>query len=1195
MCIMKLKKGLLLSVFLLPVLLASCAETVDSSGSSIQDNQSVQVDSNDSSDQVSSDSVDEGGDEGGDDVGQDDGLIAQDESPWSNDITALMIQHLGGNIIPFVELSNGTIDAKYVENDENDNYRSYLLLTGGRYLESRLDDAVEGYKEHKWDALTFSGSFYATRSDLGLEVNVRKNSSGLFELRAYFNEAFDPTALADWTAETKALLVDRFGRFTVPFVYLGTSSYHASFTAEGAFEVLGGTWNDGVLSQFRSAFAAWEITEDPDVLTTLHATKTDADGSVLTATLDQYNTKARLQVSLTETFDAKNQTVWSNDVLSYMKSALNQRVLPYVYLGTTYPTVDSKNSDTRKITVLGKLWDDSIIDAAKTAFAADGWTEVSSGLTEVSFTKTEGGEIIDASIAKNEAGIPVLTAERAEAYDESALTSWPEDLKEAYAAQYGDSDLEALPFVYLGTAYPTVNQEYTNPEEFRFVVTGGSYNEGSLAMFKTKYGEGSGWISTYTPVNTGQDVDDTEQYGEILGVAIKSIGDYTYSVSLFTLGSGDAKTCYFEVDRSENKSSTATKWSQESVDNVHKYLGEDVSIPFFDLGRDTKEIILDESGTLNLQFSTDINTIFYRLLGAIEAFTNDGWTVDLGHCITYFNSAGWINYIHATKAFGEKTVEATITVSPSYYYIYNVSGSVIVQGEYDKAEATGTWGEEIDTAIQKEFGITLPYIYLGTTSPYLVEADPENDVNTRIYGNALNTEIFTDARKVFEATDGWTIDEEGSNPNCIVAYYQKGVDTIYAVVDYSNGRPYIELYTIEGFDPTEATEWSADVSTVLTENITGTTIPFVYLGTTNVTSEVETSNYVTKVTLTGGEWNDQIISLALDAFDTAGWNTKTVYDSWSGTTFTAYKLLDDCSAVRVRVTGDSYDPATMEIFFDQAPENMPTEATSWETLSDPSKGSSGSVTAAFDSMLGGNEIPAFLIDDLSDGYPSVSTSGKAWSQTNNQYVSLYGYSAIFTPSYMYKSMEILEEDGFEITAFTPFDEKDMPSFTAEKTNETGGSKVRVYYSTYNGYFDRNNNGYKVYIMYLPPLTSDSEAAKGWSNSAASIIGNNLDDLVLPFVYLGDENYKVSSSSSGVSITFYNYSEDFMEMIKEAYENFDGYDGAKWNMFYYYTVSGGEAIKTLGGYLELNGHIYVFSLSFANDYDEVSTTIKIQMA
>ena len=150
------------------------------------------------------------------------GLIDPADSPWSEEVTNVMSEALGGAILPFIDLGEAELDAQFVQNDEDEDYKSYLLINGEDFLVSHLEEAVSTYKEHYWDALMIGESFFASNDLINVEVEVTKTYDGLFELKAFYNEPFEPSSLSEWNDKTSLLLKEHLGRFEVPFVKLGT-------------------------------------------------------------------------------------------------------------------------------------------------------------------------------------------------------------------------------------------------------------------------------------------------------------------------------------------------------------------------------------------------------------------------------------------------------------------------------------------------------------------------------------------------------------------------------------------------------------------------------------------------------------------------------------------------------------------------------------------------------------------------------------------------------------------------------------------------------------------------------------------------------------------------------------------------------------------------------------------------------------
>ena len=1109
-----------------------------------------------------------------------DGLIDPSQSPWSSEITSLMETYLGGGILPFIDLGEGEIDAEFIPNDVNENYRSYLHLVGGNFLESRLEDAIEVYREHYWDALMIGEEFYAANDLLHVQVEAYRNSNGLFELKAFYDEPFDSSTISAWDSDTATLIQEHFGRFAIPFVYLGSIHYEATILEDGSLQVIGGTWNDKVLSEFRAAFADWTITEDEEELTTLHASLADGQNT-LSATLAKVNTKAQLSISLTEAFDNRNQSSWSTAVQKAIASAMNQNELPYVYLGAIYPEIATSLSNERRLVLLGKIWDDSILENAKTAFAAAGWKDESS-TTVALFTKTSQHDDLEVRIERNADGLPQLTAERTELYDESTSTAYPENITSAFQTKYGES-MDVIPFLYLGTASPTLNEELPSKHEedtAKIVITGGRYDSRILDNFKTKFTTEAGWYSAIE--NTVEDSGSKYTgYGDVLAVAIKSFEKYTYKVGLFTLGTEGEETVYLEINRSQN-TSESTAWSQETLDNFATVLGDDVEIPFFNVGRNTLEAVLGETGGLELQFIADATTFSYRVYSAIDALTKAQWNVTLAHNDTYYNNEAWISSIHATKVFNGKTVSIDIAVNDSSYYRFNISGSISLDESYDASKETGEWSEGIANTVSERYGIDLPYIYLGTDRPYIYENAEEGIF--RIVGNALSTELYVNAREVL-TNNGFTINASESYGNYRVMATKTNDDgnLVTVLLDYENSHPYLELSLKEVFNPGSATDWDADTKAFFGENLPSeVNIPYLYLGTTSPSSTVETNNDVSKITLVGGSWDDQVLALAKQSLTNADWPASVISGGWDGDYLVSYQLRDDNTAIRLKLSQNDDEKIQLDIYYDQAPESASTEMAAWEDFPDYY---GDSFAETLDATMDGQDLTAFIPNAIAPTEDSDFYVSTPFGSYSNQYLSLTVSDQYITPYYVYLAMDALEKDGYTLS-FDPFIEKEMPGFSAEKAGDNG--TVKIQFNHYNGYFDSADNGWKMTVLYLPPLSQFADIT-AWTESDAATISDNLDGLTLPYVNLGCKSPRISASSGKATITGYNYSEEILENIKTAYAN----DG--WIINESYVIESGEARKCLTGYRSENGHIYVINVTYTISATTVATEIEIQMA
>lgn len=1090
------------------------------------------------------------------------GLIDPSESEWNETLTDLMVSYLGGGILPLIDLGEGELDAEFIKNDEEENFKSYLKITGGNFLVSRLESAVKDYKEHYWDALMVGESFYASNDLLKVEVEVTRNYNDLFELKAFYNEPFNPEDASAWNETTLTLIKERFGRFEVPFVYLGTKNYDSTITEDGSLLISGGTWNDSVISQFESSLKNWEITKDVENLTTRYATFKDGENT-LNATLLKEHNKAELTVSITEAFDSTNQTSWSSEVTKAMDKSLNKTILPYVYLGTIYPTIDLTGTNERSLTLTGKFWDDSILANAKEAFQKDNTWSISDTETGVSFTKQNEFDSYEVIIEKTEAGIPVLRATRTEVYNETSLTDYTEELKTSFKDKY-DEEMNTIPFLYLGTAYPTLNTEIPAKYEEdvnKLVITGGKYDARILENFGKKFTKENGWFTEIENVqeDTGSRYDEND--GKVLAVALKNTGQFTYKVGLFVLLEAGEETAYLEINRSTNTGTKATEWSQESLSNVEKALGKGVKIPHFDTGRDTLEFTFDDYGYLEIQFVADHTNFSYRVWSAINAFTKDNWEVIIAHNDTYYNREAWISQISATKEFDGKKVNVTITINPSSYYRFAMFGSLSINEKYDPTKVVGTWDEAITTEIKNRYKIDLPFIYLGTDNPYLFE--DTRDECLKIIGNALTKDLYTNARKVL-TENGFLIDTSESSDMSVYATKENSDGNIVTVeVDYSDGRPYIALFLTEVFKPGTETSWDNKTQEVLTSELpTGVELPYLYLGTSEPTTTAETTDNGKKITIIGGNWDDAVLNLTKTTLQNESFNV-----SISSDTLVAHQLLENekAKALRIRLSENWDDQIQLDVFVDEKPETVVEGFETWNDF--PSDYSGRKPQDVMTSNLG-TLIPEFIPKALALTQNDSISFSTPYTQFSNLYMGLSSYSSFYSPYYLYVAMEKLESLGFEVT-YDPFSTKDLAGFSAWK-NDSEGTLI-ITFGPANGYFEDTNNGLRLSAVYLQNETQFDSITE-FGESDRNIIQASLDGLNLPYANLGSKTQKVSGENGEVIITGYNYSESIIENIKKTYSE------AGWTINDTFVINNGHHYKTINGYLQKDGHTYVLTVT-----------------
>lgn len=1209
---MKLKKSLYVSIFVIPMLLIGCSggESSNTGGST-----GTQVIPTTDSSTPSNNSSSNG------DNKQDIGKIDYADSRWDVEVKDLMVRYLGGNIIPYVGL-NGPIEAKYVDSDPSDGYRSYVSLTGGTFVTSYLDTAKVEFKKYSYDATILNDEFSATNDYLNLGVSLTKDENGLFLLKAYYYEPFDSDNLDDWTSSTKASLKTYFGKYDIPFVYLGAINYGESYEHKdkSVATFVGGMWDDEVIDLFSSAYSNYTIVRDSENPTHYIATREYSNGSIITADLSMVNNKAQLTLTLSEAFDDSMQDEWPSSIVEDAKTVLNNLdsstgsglTLPYVYLGTVLPSEGTFT--TRKLEIKGEIWGATITEKAKASFVAAGWSETLTEGAEISFSKVLNKVTYTAVLErKTEGGLiyPLLTVRSAEDYEKTGYTSWSNNnrIRMEFRKKFGGSMQSMdtyVPYVYLGASDSAlfVSTEYST--DSKMVIVGGKFNDQILDDFDSAYSDDDGWV-----VASSGEAHKSEEFYEhdsfVYRVAVKEFdnGNGTisvYTISLFSLYSGEDETACLEITKSEDWANTTEDWTSGAKSLISSTLGSEVEIPFFYTGRDSSELRVVD-GTLSI-VATERTGYFGRLQwDAYKAFSTAGWNISLARNQNYFYNNCTIAEIYATKTYSDSTGDTAKTVYVDLLFSGETFlGTLGIVETYDKENASGSYGSTLLSAMTSAYGedFSFPYIYLGTNYP-TYEYDSTSKTFT-IWGGDYDSRIIDDAEATFKADE--TYDNISKYSTGVKGVYtltatasvgKNGKDSLSVTIDKSltSGRVFAKLLVMEGFDPTGAgTEWQDNVKQTFEETLGSVdAIPYFYMGSITAIAKDTTSmsGYTTVLTLNGGIWDSQINTLAKTAFDaSSGWTSVITEASGSGSgskQFHAYKFLEDGSAYRLKLYRGSSSEAVLEINYDLK-NGIGDVASDWSTLRNGSD-----ITNAFTNAFNGNVVPAFVYGGRQDEDVNATTTQDLSS--NNNHIIVWSSGSKLVAQYVYNAKVTLEKNGYE-TEYTPFGKFDLPTLSASKDCEDGGT-ITIYYQPYKGSISNGTaQGYDLYMMYHPNFDT-SNPNTDWSTKTKTAIGQYVEDGVLPYFNMGTNSPKVTwqENRHELELRAYAYHDGELETIKQKF-----IDGG-WSMYdsYVYDSKEREPVRTYGGHFEIKdtGHVYLVNIEKTSDshrYYYVTVTITV---
>ncbi len=314
----------------------------------------------------------------------------EDKPSWKDDIQNLMKKYLHGNVVPYTYLgSDRNLEYSYATTEYD--YGKVSILGTKDYSDTTNTELAtsylsEGYSEEE---RTAESILFTKSTDENLHVHFSKAEDGSILLNAYYDEEYSlSNAPSSYDSELVTEMESIYGE-TLPYVYLGlsypsikTSQVSQSF---GRFEatVSGGKWTDQILQDAKSTLEnlGYTASISGSVLSASGKSKISKNSFDITISpslngLETYNgpkKKISMKVKMNESFDDTSMTAWPSRVQTNIDSYLDHHEIPFVYLGTrALQSYYSSTSDTLEIR--GKLYEDSILPKAKSAFESDAWT-----------------------------------------------------------------------------------------------------------------------------------------------------------------------------------------------------------------------------------------------------------------------------------------------------------------------------------------------------------------------------------------------------------------------------------------------------------------------------------------------------------------------------------------------------------------------------------------------------------------------------------------------------------------------------------------------------------------------------------------------------------------------------------------------------------------------------------------------------
>ncbi len=861
----------------------------------------------------------------------------------------------------------------------------------------------------------------------------------------------------------------------------------------------------------------------------------------------------------------EDDSLWPDIVKDTMKQYLDNRILPYINLGLspskiTTPTWDAASST---LTIMGGTTlalSQTQLNDAKDTYEKASW-EVT--LDEDSMTAINSEKDITVKYFVSDE-IIYLEATYKEQFNPSSASTYPNDLLTDMNANLGNHALD-IPFVYLGTKYPV-----GEALEGTYTITGGEWDDEIINLATTAFNNANKSISNEE--NRWTYSSKSESGKSSFNASVQLQDDTKFKISIT------------EVNYSETSSkmiakmiitytppfipTTVGSWSTD-IQNVFTNNFHNHSIPWFYIGSqaylnyssEKVATILGTTGTWNDQIFSLAKDACDRENKTITSVDNK-WTYSSNSTGSNIGLEIWtftrtledgcllkftIENYSTNETYGNKAL----------IYVYYTS-------KY-QAPVNADWSTSTKANINSHLeNAEIPYLYLGTTSE--TSSWDESTSTLTITGSDFYETIFAGAKSVFTSDLGWTGEIKtvtdtnvfGQEYSWTVFEASKIIDstigtkliiTVDSTYHYSNmqaGNCILKIKYDKPFTiPSDNTSWDDTTSSFLKANLAGHTIPWIYLNSSSISTSY--SKWTKVVSLTGGEWDDGILSHANSVLSNNNFENITLDNDNSNITGTITE--DDGCQISVKVFKDNSSKAKIEIRIVEA---WSTINTSW----------SDSIENDMKDCLNNNTIPFIQL-----GSPSLTVSNK---NISNNYITIT--SNVWSDTATSDAKTVLDNTEGWNTLMNVYDKSYQDQLNAFKLNADGSA---IYLSLY-----KTNTGAQLYVSYYGAETISSDAKSGWNTKEENFLTEITEghSSYVPYLYMGENDYSLDednnqilgTSHSPISILKY-----YLKLKSIGYTSF----GFKFSSSY---------SKLMAGYKDSEGNEIYLETDFT--YDESGNKI-----
>ncbi len=844
---------------------------------------------------------------------------------------------------------------------------------------------------------------------------------------------------------------------------------------------------------------------------------------------------------------------WSKSITDTMVKYLNGQVIPLVSVGkySECYVITSSYTDVYHLEIEGtNVLDATLLSNANTNFVNAGWTIGTNSTTKLTATLESDKGDLSVEIGKDDSDFVVVKIFFDEPYDPTIATAWDTDVTQDFT----DYLAGIVPtYVYLGTANPISEYDTYNK---KLVISGGKWVDTCVADIKTQLG--ADW-TVADETTTGFTATYTNAADNTVVTMVLSKKSKGYSSSLYLI------TATYSVKEAFNPSSF-TAWPQSVQDVFDDTFEPGLNIPAIYLGTKSPTASASYSGTYVTVEGADWDDQMMQAakdkLDADNATHNDATT---GLPVFTAPETAW-TYEEVTDSYGDTTLEMEKTLATGGVlkleledYYGDARLTVRYEAPFEIPSTYTSWPQDILDGFNTYLdGHVLPLLYLNTDSPssykyssyWAIEGASWSDSAFSAVKQAFtNANVAEDQLAEGETNWVYSLDNSGYYPYATWTKTYADGCIVKVQLEDQTGNSYLydmdlRCYLIEGFNPDSVTNkaWTQAILDDFATYFGANTIPYFYTGTKVPTGSWY--SYSEYYEITGGNWDDQILTLAQAAFNadtTLTWSFSTGSNSYGATLTATSSATADNKAFKVIIGQNYYEKCIVDIYLTSSYDKAAYDAAGGTWLP--------ATNTALATMFHGHTLPNFYLATDAEttsnysSYIEVDITGGAWDDQ------------VVTDCKSYLDADV-GDDWADATKAAA----DTSTATWEYTQDIYSSYPRLlaWKKLSDGGFLRfklfnSSDKIKVYSWYDAPVVAPTATA--WTADQETTLNDKLGTSAIPFFGLyGDVTVSATSgTANSVTIKSVNNS-NFVHSNAESLNIYDtfiaaGYTSDDFQRFY----------------------------------------------